>query len=139
MNNYNTYTLFKFINYISDYEESLVEIIKTFLQPDKTKYQFQINKKKKKIMYEVSDHEHNYQFDDFLKTKYKQVYCPCYFNRKHKTFNNMKKKKLSTVVTIKTLEYNTDTFEKEYKIGFYINKVFYYEEQCKESDIEQIN
>ena len=139
MNNYNTYTLFKFINYIGDYEENLIEIIKTFLQPDKKKYQFQINENVKKIMYEVSEHNHNYEFDNFLKRKYKQVYCPCYFNRKHKIFNNMKKRKLSTVVTIKTLEYNTKTFEKEYKIGFYINKVFYYEEQCKESDLEKIN
>ena len=60
MNNYNTYTLFKFINYIGDYEENLIEIIKTFLQPDKKKYQFQINENVKKIMYEVSEHNHNY-------------------------------------------------------------------------------
>jgi hypothetical protein len=138
MYKYNKYTLFKFINYIRNYEESLVDIIKLNLIPGDNDYNFKINENVKKITYEVSDHEHNYEYDTFLKKKYKQIYCPCYFNRKHKIFNNMKKRKLCTIVTIKTLEYNTETFEKEYTIGFYIDNVFYYEETCKEDELEKL-
>ena len=35
--------------------------------------------------------------------------------------------------------YNKESFEKEYKIGYYINKVFYYEQTCKEDELEKIN
>ena len=102
-----TYTLFKFIQFIFNYEEGLIKKIKFFLIPDEKEYKFSINETVKKIMYAVSDHDNCYQYDKFLTGKYKQIYCPCYFNRKHKIFNNLKKRKLSSIVTVKSLEYNT--------------------------------
>ena len=134
-----TYTLFKFIQLISNYEEGLIDKIKLFLKPNAQQYFFSLNETVKKIMYTVSDHDNCYQYDKFLKGKYKHIYCPCYFNRKHKIFTNLKKRKLSTIVTIKSLEYNADTFEKEYKIGYYVNNVFYYEQICKEDELEKLN
>mgnify|MGYP001469633610 CR=1 FL=1 len=103
MNNYNCYTLFKFIKYITEYEDNLIPIIKSFLIPCKNDYLFQECEFVKKIMYEVSDHEHH--SDSFLNSKYKQIYCPCYFNRKHKIFSSLKRRKSSIVVQIKSLEY----------------------------------
>ena len=133
------YTLFKFIQLIYNYEEGLIEKIKYFLKPNNKQYIFSVDETVKKIMYTVSDHDNCYQYDKFLTGKYKHIYCPCYFNRKHKNINNLKKRKLSTIVTIKSLEYNIHTFEKEYKIGYYINKTFYYEQNCKEDELEKIN
>ena len=138
MSHYNTYTLFKFINYISKYEESLIPIIKTFMIPNKTDYLFKELEFAKKIMYEVSDHNHLGD-DDFLKKKYKQVYCPCYFNRKHKIFNNMKKRKTSVTIKIKSLQYNKDTFEKEYTVIYFINPFFSNETTVKEDELEKID
>lgn len=138
MNDYNTYTLFKFINYISNYEESLIPIIKLFLIPNHKDYLFNENEYVKKIMYEVSDHNHIGN-DEFLKKKYKQVYCPCYFNRKHKIFNNLKKRKTNIIVQIKSLQYNLNTFEKEYIIEHYINSVYLNQSLVKEDELEKIH
>ena len=136
MNNYNCYTLFKFIKYISEYEDNLIPIIKSFLIPCKNDYLFQECEFVKKIMYEVSEHEHHN--DSFLTGKYKQIYCPCYFNRKHKIFSSLKRRKSSIVVQIKSLEYNKDTYEKEYVIVYFINRVFSNETRVNENELEKI-
>lgn len=136
MNKYNSYTLFKFINSINDYETNLIPHIKSFLKPDKSSYLFQENEYAKKIIYEVSDHEHNY--DSFLNKKYKQVYCPCYFNKKHKKFLNLKKQKSYITVKIKSLEYDFNTFEKEYIVIYQIHNVFYNELKVKENELVKI-
>ena len=136
MNNYNSYTLFKFINIIEEYEDNLILKIKLFLIPDKKNYLFRKEQYVKKVMYELSDHEHNN--DLFLEGKYNQIYCPCYFNKKHKNYNELKKRKFYTKVKINSLEYNKETFEKEYIVTYTIDRVFSNEIQCKENELEII-
>tara|TARA_B100000767_G_scaffold273402_1_gene303393 strand:- start:592 stop:1002 length:411 start_codon:yes stop_codon:yes gene_type:complete len=136
MNNYNSYTLFKFINIIEEYEDNLILKIKLFLIPDIKTYLFRPEQYVKKVMYEMSDHEHNR--DLFLEGKYNQIYCPCYFNKKHKNYNELKKRKFYTKVKINSLEYNKETFEKEYIVTYTIDRVFSNEIQCKENELEII-
>ena len=136
MNNYNSYTLFKFINIIEEYEDNLILKIKLFLIPDIKTYLFRPEQYVKKVMYEMSDHEHNR--DLFLEGKYNQIYCPCYFNKKHKNYNELKKRKFYTKVKINSLEYNKETFEKEYIVTYTIDRVFSNEIHCKENELEII-
>ena len=136
MDNYNCYTLFKFIKQIDEYEENLILKIKFFLIPDIKTYLFRQEQYVKKIMYEMSDHDHNN--DLFLEGKYNQIYCPCYFNKKHRNVSQFKKRKFYTKVKINSLEYNKETFEKEYLVTYTIDRVFSNEIQCKENELEMI-
>ena len=72
------------------YEEGLIPKIKFFLHPRKEEYKFQIDEIIKHVYYELSYHNHN---DKEGKHINHNTYCECYFNRKHRNINELKRHK----------------------------------------------
>ena len=135
MNQISNYQLFKFIQYIKHYEEGLIPKIKFFLHPREDEYKFQINEIIKHVYYELSYHNHH---DEEGKHINHNTYCECYFNRKHRRLNDLKKHKCVKLMKILELDYDSDNFKKKYKCsyGYNYNYICYkYEDEiCKLSD-----
>jgi len=115
MKSITTYQLFKFIQNVKHYEEGLIPKIKFFLHPRKKEYKFQIDEIIKHVYYELSYHNHH---DEEGKHINHNTYCECYFNRKHRRIDELKKHKCIKLMKIIGLDYDPDTYEKKYICGY---------------------
>lgn len=129
------YLLFRFIGKIYNYENGLISKIKFFLHPRVDEYRFKVEEIIKYIYYEMSYHSH---IDNYNKYMNHNTYCECYFNRKHRKLNDLKKHKCVKLMKILELDYDSDNFKKKYKCsyGYNYNYICYkYEDEiCKLSD-----
>jgi len=134
MKSITTYQLFKFIQYIKHYEEGLIPKIKFFLHPRKEEYKFQIDEIIKHVYYELSYHNHN---DKEGKHINHNTYCECYFNRKHRNINELKRHKCIKLMKITGLDYDSDTYQRKYICGY----GFDYKYSCikYENEITKLN
>ena len=133
----NLYILNRLINKIWKYEPGIINIIKFFLHPRDDEYKFQIGEIGKQIYYEMSYHSH---FTTDLNCGMNiNMYCECYFNRKHKNPSDLKKHKCIKLLRIEKLEYDDKTFKKKYicsyGYNFNYNAIYYEDEIMKLSDI----
>ena len=103
-----------FIKKIVDYEEGLLPIIKRHLHPRPDEYHFTVNDIVKHIFYEMSYHNHD---DEYFNYMNKNTYCECYFNRKHRRPNSLKKHKCVKIMKVLDYYYDADTYQKKYKCG----------------------
>lgn len=108
------YKLHLFIKKIINYEEGLLPIIKRYLHPRPDEYKFIINDIVKYIFYEMSYHNHDDEYSNYLN---KNTYCECYFNRKHRTNNTLKRHKCVKIMKILNYHYDDNTYQKKYKCG----------------------
>ena len=108
----NLYTLNRFVYNLWNYEPGIINIIKFFLHPRYNEYKFNVGEIAKQIYYEMSYHSH--LTSELLSGIHSNMYCECYFNRKHQTPSKLKKHKCVKLLRIEQLDYNEDTFEKKY-------------------------
>ena len=103
-----------YIKKIVDYEQGLIPKIKYYLYPRPDEYKFSINDIVKNIFYEMSYHNHNDEYSNYMN---KNTYCECFFNRKHRKLNSLKRHKCVKIMKILDYIYDADTYEKKYKCG----------------------
>ena len=123
-----------FLNKIAGYESGLIPKIKWFLYPRKNEYKFHIEQIVKYIYYEMSYHDHIDDYHNYMKNN---SYCECYYNRKHRKLNELKKHKCVKLLRIEKLDYDEDTFEKKYLCAY--GFAFNYLTTLNENDINKLN
>jgi len=129
------YTLNRFVYEIWKYEPCIINIIKFFLHPRDDEYKFNVGEIAKQIYYEMSYHSHLTR--DLLSGMNTNMYCECYFNRKHQNPSDLKKHKCIKLLRIEELKYDDDTFEKIYICAFGYD--FNYLTTINETDIVKLN
>ena len=105
-----------FLNKIARYESGLIYKIQWFLYPKKEEYKFKLNEIVKYIYYEMSYHTH--LEEDYHNYMNRNIYCECYYNRKHRKLSELKKHKCVKIMKIISLGYDENHFQKTYKCGF---------------------
>ena len=103
------------LNKIAGYEIGLIPKIKCFLYPRKNEYKFHIEQIVKYIYYEMSYHDHIDDYHNYMKNN---SYCECYYNRKHRKLNELKKHKCVKIMKIINHGYDENKFQRTYKCGF---------------------
>lgn len=131
----NLYTLNRFVYNIWKYEPCIINIIIFFLHPRDNEYKFNVGEIAKQIFYEMSYHSHFK--NDLISSMNTNMYCECYFNRKHQNVGNLKKHKCVKLLRIEKLDYNEDTFEKIYICAYGFD--FNYLTTVNENDIVKLN
>lgn len=131
--NKNNCMLHLFLIKIFNYEPEIINIIKSFMKPYDYQYKFKIGEKTLQILFYLCNHTHTIKWYNKINNKINYNYCSCYFNRKNNNYP-LKKQKSYRVIKIKSLEYNYDTFEKEYIFYYGIN----FSLECRTSEITLI-
>ena len=122
-----------FLQKITRYEIGLIKKIKWFLHPRQNEYKFKLHDIVKYIYYEMSFHNHlNCDYSNYMKNN---VYCECYYNRKHRRLNELKKHKCVKLMKILALKYDENNYQKIYKCGY----GFEFKIECDKTEDELIH
>jgi hypothetical protein len=132
---FDIYALNRLVYKIESYEPGILNIIKFFLYPGENEYKFYVGEIVKQIYYEMSYHSHFR--NDLNGDMNTNMYCECYFNRKHQNPSDLKKHKCVKLLRIEKLDYDEDTFEKQYLCAY--GFAFNYLTTLNENDINKLN